>query len=75
MTSNLPERIYLHKTKAVEGFAKKYNVDVLVYYEPHQNAESAILREKQIKKWRRDKKEFLINAINAKWRDLYQDIL
>lgn len=50
VTSNLPERIYLHKTKAVEGFTKKYNVDVLVYYEPHQNAESAILREQQIKK-------------------------
>ena len=64
VTSNLPKRIFQHKNKSVEGFTEKYNVNRLVYFELHENAESAILREKQIKKWRREKKVFLINTKN-----------
>jgi putative endonuclease len=49
MTNNLKRRIYEHKEKLIEGFAKKYNIDKLVYYESTNNVNSAIQREKQIK--------------------------
>jgi len=58
----------------VEGFTQKYNVNKLVYYEVHPNAESAILREKQMKKWRRSWKIRLIKGKNPDWKDLYDDI-
>lgn len=51
VTSNLGQRIWQHKNNLKEGFTKKYNVKFLVYYEIHKNAESAIIREKRIKKW------------------------
>jgi putative endonuclease len=53
VTSELVQRVWQHKNKQADGFTKKYNVDKLVYYEIHVNAESAIQREKQIKKWNR----------------------
>ena len=56
----------------VEGFTKKYNVKILVYYEVHDNADSAINREKQIKKWRRAWKIKLIEKKNPGWKDLYE---
>ena len=58
----------------VEGFTKKYNVNKLVYYEVHLNAESAIVREKQMKKWQRAWKIQLIEEKNPDWKDLYDDI-
>jgi len=58
----------------VEGFTQKYNVNKLVYYEVHPNAESAITREKQMKKWRRSWKIRLIEEKNPDWKDLYDDI-
>ena len=72
VTSIITERIWQHKNDMVEGFTKKYNVKILVYYEVHDNADSAINREKQIKKWRRAWKIKLIEKKNPGWRDLYE---
>ena len=74
ITSNPVQRIWQHKNKMVEGFTKKYNVNKLVYYEVHLNAESAIVREKQMKKWQRAWKIQLIEEKNPDWKDLYDDI-
>jgi len=70
MTNNLERRIYEHKNKLVDGFTKKYNLNKLVYYEQTNDVNSAIQREKQIKKWRREKKNNLIEMMNPKWEDL-----
>lgn len=75
VTSNLPGRMYQHKNKTISGFTENYNVNKLVYYQVHENAESAILREKQIKNWRREKKIYLIENFNSEWRDLTGEIL
>jgi putative endonuclease len=75
VTSDLPKRIYDHKNKLIEGFTKKYNVNHLVYYECHSNAESAILREKQIKEWKRAWKLELIEKFNPAWMDKYDEII
>ena len=75
MTSNIVKRIWEHKNKQVDGFTKKYEIHHLVYYEIHNNPESAIQREKQLKKWNRLWKINLIEKKNPKWNDLYQDIL
>ena len=74
VTSDLVQRIWQHKNKMVKGFTKKYNVDRLVYYETHSNVESAITREKQMKKWRRAWKIRLIEGENSDWNDLYDNI-
>ncbi|MGA1861994.1 GIY-YIG nuclease family protein [Deferribacter thermophilus] len=71
VTSNLTKRIYEHRTGAVEGFTKKYNVKKLVYYEVFSDIEEAIKREKQIKGGSRAKKIALIESINPNWEDLY----
>lgn len=70
MTSNLSKRIWEHKSKALEGFSKQYNVSHLVYYEPHETFESAVLREKKIKSWKRQWKINLIEQNNPHWDDL-----
>ncbi|OGD65846.1 hypothetical protein A2215_00830 [Candidatus Berkelbacteria bacterium RIFOXYA2_FULL_43_10] len=75
VTSDLIKRVYQHKNKLVEGFSNKYNVDKLVYYEPHQDVNEAITREKQIKKWNRTWKVRLIEKSNPEWDDLYQEII
>jgi putative endonuclease len=74
MTSNLVRRIWQHKNNITPGFTKKYNVKTLVYFEVHDNAQSAISREKRIKKWRRTWKLELIEKKNPGWKDLYADI-
>jgi len=74
VTSDLPGRIAQHKAKVVHGFTERFNVDRLVWFEAHQNAEAAITREKQIKRWRRDWKVALIETDNPEWRDLYETI-
>ena len=74
VTSNLQKRIYEHKYKVVKGFSRQYKLSKLVYYEIFDDPENAILREKQIKKWRRDKKDFLVNQMNPEWRDLYDEL-
>ena len=70
VTGNLPRRLYEHRNGLVEGFTKKYNVHKLVYYENTNDVYSAISREKQLKKWRRQKKNDLINNLNPQWKDL-----
>jgi putative endonuclease len=74
VTSNLTQRVWQHKNDMVEGFTRKYNVKKLVYYEVHDNAESAITREKRIKKWKRNWKLRLIEERNPQWKDLYDEI-
>ena len=75
VTSDLIQRVWQHKHHMVEGFTKKYRVKKLVYYEVHDNAESAITREKRIKKWRRKWKLRLIEEKNPQWTDLYDEIV
>jgi len=75
ITNDLIKRVWEHKNKCVEGFTNKYEIHHLVYYEFHENPESAITREKQIKKWRRLWKLKLIEEKNPMWKDLYNDIL
>ena len=74
VTSDLPKRVWEHKNKVVEGFTEKYDVDKLVWFEQHDNAESAITREKQMKEWKRGWKIKRIAEINPDWNDLYDDI-
>jgi len=71
VTNDLKKRVYQHKEKFVDGFTKKYNVSKLVYYEILEDPENAILREKQMKAGSRQKKIYLINAMNKEWADLY----
>ena len=73
VTSNLQKRVWEHKNKVVEGFTEKYNVDKLVYYELTDSIESAINREKQLKRWHRQWKINLIKEMNPKFRDLSLD--
>jgi putative endonuclease len=75
VTSNLSQRVWQHKNDVSEGFTKRYGVHILVWYEGHETMESAIVREKTIKEWKRQWKIDLIEAMNPKWRDLYEDIL
>ena len=75
ITSDLVKRVWQHKNNSVEGFTKKYNVKILVYYEICNDAESAITREKRIKKWRRAWKLRLIEEKNPHWKDLYDEII
>ena len=70
MTNNLERRLYEHKNKLVDGFTKKYNVNKLVYYEHGNDVHAAIVREKEIKKWRREKKNNLVVTMNPTWKDL-----
>lgn len=70
VTGDLQKRIWEHKNKVVEGFTKKYNVDRLVYYELTNNVESALNREKQLKRWHRDWKINLIKEKNPEFKDL-----
>ncbi|MEZ9131997.1 GIY-YIG nuclease family protein [Vibrio breoganii] len=74
VTSNLPARVWQHKSKVVEGFTYKYNVSKLVYYEAHDSMESAITREKQLKTWNRAWKENLVVKMNPEWKDLYEEL-
>ena len=70
VTSDLSRRAYEHKQKLADGFTKKYNVTSLVYYETTNDVEAAIMREKQLKSWRRSKKIALIESGNPDWKDL-----
>jgi len=73
VTNELMRRIYEHKSKAVSGFTRKYNVHKLVYFEETPDIGAALAREKEIKKWRREKKNALVKDANPLWRDLGQD--
>ncbi|HEY7164823.1 MAG TPA: GIY-YIG nuclease family protein [Candidatus Binatia bacterium] len=70
VTNDLKRRIYEHQNKLVPGFTGKYNVNKLVYFEETRDVRSAITREKEIKKWRREKKNRLVQNANPEWKDL-----
>lgn len=70
VTNDLIRRVYEHKEELVDGFTKRYHVHKLVYFEEYTYMYDAISREKQLKRWRRDKKEELIKTINPKWEEL-----
>jgi putative endonuclease len=74
VTSDLIQRIYQHKEKIYGGFTAKYDVNLLVYYEVHEDIYEAILREKRIKRWRRAWKLELIEKENPNWEDLYEHL-
>ena len=71
VTGNINRRMYEHKNGLIDGFTKKYHVTKLVYAEECNNVDDAIMREKQLKKWRREKKEQLINSVNPEWKELF----
>ena len=75
VTSDLVKRSWQHKEGYVDGFTKKYWAKRLVYYEMHQSAESAITKEKQLKKWNRAWKVELIEKHNPEWKDLSSEIV
>ena len=74
VTSDLPARIWTHKQKLIEGFAKRHDLDRLVWYETHDTMEEAILKEKRMKKWNRRWKVDLVRQMNPRWRDLCDDL-
>lgn len=74
VTTKLKQCIWQHKQKLVESFAKRYGINELVYYETHESIFSAIVREKQLKKWNRQWKLELIHQFNPQWKDLYDDL-
>jgi putative endonuclease len=74
VTNSLERRIWFHRNSAAESFTKKYRVDRLVYYEAFDEARSAISREKEIKGWRREKKNDLVGTLNPTWKDLSSEL-
>jgi putative endonuclease len=74
VTNDLIRRVAEHKSGQYDGFTKKYGVNTLVFYEDTNDIEVAIIREKQLKKWKRAWKLRLIEENNPAWRDLYADI-
>ena len=74
VTSDLVQRVWQHKEGVVEGFTSRYGIKMLVWYELHESADSAIAREKKIKKWERAWKIDLIESMNPYWNDLYASI-
>ncbi|MBN1363461.1 MAG: GIY-YIG nuclease family protein [Syntrophaceae bacterium] len=75
VTSDLQKRVYQHKNKLINGFTSKYNVNKLVYFEETNDVQVALNREKEIKKWRREKKNNLVNSVNPEWQDVSEDWL
>jgi len=75
ITSNLIKRAWEHKNNLVEGFTKKYKVHRLVYFEQTENVQSALIKKKQLKKWRRKWKIELIEKNNPNWNDLYNNLI
>ncbi|MDA1317349.1 MAG: GIY-YIG nuclease family protein [bacterium] len=75
VTSNLIRRVWQHKEKIADGFTSQYNVSILVYYEMHSSIENAVIREKQLKAWKRKWKLDLIEQKNPLWIDLYPEII
>jgi putative endonuclease len=74
VTGDLKRRIYQHRGKLLLGFARRYNVSKLVYYDCTEDASAAIAREKQIKAGSRRKKIELVYGFNPEWREMYDDL-
>jgi len=75
VTSNVVKRVFEHRSNAADGFTSRYGVHDLVWYELHHTMASAILREKQLKEWKRAWKLRLIEGGNPAWADLYPTLL
>ena len=75
VTNDLIRHVYEHKTNGVEGFTEKYRVHKLVYWEQSDSVESALQREKQLKRWNRQWKIALIEKENSNWQDMYEQLL
>jgi putative endonuclease len=75
VTSNLVQRIWQHRSHCVSGFTERHEVTLLAWYEMHDTMDSAIVREKQIKRWNRAWKLRLIEARNPRWDDLWWEII
>ena len=75
VTNDLERRLYEHKNNLIEGFTNKYNVHHLVYYEDVNDIQSALQREKQLKRWTRKWKIELIEKVNPEWLDLAEDFI
>jgi putative endonuclease len=74
MTDDLVKRAWQHRNGVIRGFTQAYNVKMLVWYESHQSRESALLRERRLKKWNKAWKLKLIEQENPRWRDLLNEI-
>ena len=75
VTNNIERRIQEHKSGLIPGFTQRYNCDKLVYFETYSDINQALDREKQLKKWRREKKDWLIKTLNPKRTDLSEGFL
>jgi putative endonuclease len=73
VTNDLERRVYQHKNKLIEGFTKRYNINMLVFFESTNDVTIAIAREKQIKGMLRSKKIELIKTMNPELKDLSED--
>lgn len=73
VTNNLERRLYEHSNGIADSFTKRYNISKLVYFEHCNDVTAAIEREKQLKGWRRQKKNALVETINPNWEDLSAD--
>ena len=74
VTNNIQRRLYEHRSKLIPGFTEKYNLHKLVYIEETDNVVFALEREKQLKIWRRNKKNQLIETLNPGWKDLADEL-
>jgi putative endonuclease len=74
LTNDLERRVSEHRNGTVKGFTKQYRVNRLVYYENYGDVRDAITREKEIKGWRREKKNALVRTLNPKWEDMGQKL-
>ena len=75
VTNDIERRVQEHKSGQIPGFTQKYNCTKLVYYEKYSDIDQAIEREKKLKKWRREKKDWLIRTINPDLRDLFEEFI
>ena len=74
VTSDLARRVWMHREGLVAGYSRRHGVRMLVWYEFHDTMDEAILREKRLKRWKRDWKFRLIGESNPGWRDLYEEL-
>ena len=74
VTNDLNRRLYEHQNELADGFTKKYHVHKLVYFETTTDVYSAISREKQLKGWKRERKNELVSSVNPEWNDLTETI-
>jgi putative endonuclease len=74
VTSDLPKRVFEHRTGAVPGFTRQYGCKILVWYQPFEDLDAARHRELQMKEWRRAWKLRIIEEMNPDWADLYESL-